>query len=181
MNEFYVPTDVETTGLHPWKGHLLLELAAYVIVPSYPYEVVAGPFEAVIQHDREKAFNQASPYVQDMHTATGLWDRLEDGEPIAQVDERFRAWLKESGVGFREGYILGNSARLDANFIDYYLPKSAEWLHYRIIDVTSLGTYSRLEFGVPVLEKVGAHQALQDIDETMAEISHITKELTCAD
>lgn len=174
--EYFVPTDVETTGLTPWKGDLLLQINVRVVEPFTPYIEVAEPVEWVVKHDPAFAFNQANEYVQQMHENTGLWAQLAHGTPLEQVDEELRAYLEEH-VAQHKGMIFGNSVRLDANFIDYYLPRTSEWLHYRLVDVSTLAIYARHEFDVPKFVKNGSHRPDEDIRESLAEAQFITDEL----
>lgn len=173
MTEKYVATDVETTGLYPHGGDLLLEIAVYVTESVYPYEVVEPEgFHAVIKHDRDRAWRRADDYVRQMHERTGLWDRLETGTPVGVVDRELLAYLQQH-VDQRQGRVLGSSVRLDMAFIDKYLPETAAWLHYRIADVSAIAYWAHQEFGVPYYEKQRGHTARGDIEESLAELRHI--------
>lgn len=175
--ERWVPADVETTGLDP-RVDLLLEIQAYIVEPFAPYEKVEPDgFHAIIQHDPETAFHQATPYVQEMHEKTGLWWKLRYGTPLAQVDAGLRAYLEEH-LAPRQGFLVGNSVRLDQNFIEHHLPRSFEYLHYRAIDVTSIAMWARHEYGIGWMPKEAKHTAADDIEETLAELRWISERLT---
>ena len=176
MSEKYVPLDVETTGLKPWDGHLLLEVSAAVIDPA-SLLYVSPWFEVVIKHDVDEAREKANDYVRAMHDKTGLWDRIAtEGVELEEADERLLQFLQAS-VGEREGYILGNSLRLDANFLEFYMPLSSAWLHYRVIDVTSIAIFAHNSFGVPPMEKTLEHRALADLRESVDELDWIKTRL----
>lgn len=164
--------DVETTGLDPNDGHLLLEVAAKVAHPIAPFGLVSDTFHAVIRNNKEEAFNVANRYVQTMHEKTGLWDKLEDGEPLEKVDARLLSWLRQY-VGPREGRITGNSIRLDMNFLDKYLPETAGYLHYRSLDISGLAWYAHENHEVPYYEKKLTHSAEEDIQESLEELRHV--------
>lgn len=177
MTETLVATDVETTGLSPNDGHLLLEVAVHLVSPKAPFEIIEPEgFHAVIQHDPESARALANDYVKDMHDKTGLWDRLADGTPLDEVDEKLLAYL-QSHLGKREGRVFGNSIRLDMNFLDAYLPKSAGYLHYRFLDASGLAWFAHENFGVPYYEKRRTHTAEEDIQESLGELRHVTGSL----
>lgn len=180
MSEKYIATDVETTGLDPHSGDLLLEIAVYVVEPVYPY-TAADPdgFHAVIKHDRANAYEQADEYVRQMHERTGLWDRLETGIPEKEVDHQLLEYLQRH-IGQREGRITGNSVRLDMAFIDTYLPATAAWLHYRIADISSIAYWAHQEFGVPYYNKRQVHAARDDIEESLAELRHVREGIAAA-
>lgn len=176
---FYVATDVETTGLNPADGHLLLEIFVYIVEDTYPYRPVEPKgFHRVIQHDPEVARRAANQYVQAMHEKTGLWNKLADGTPVEQVDEELLAYL-QNFMKYREGRVLGNSIRLDMNFMEAYLPQSLAFLHYRSLDVSGLAWFAHQEFNVPYYEKDEdtAHSAQVDIEASLQELRHIREYL----
>lgn len=175
--EYLVPTDVETTGLSPDAGHLLLEVAVFIADADAPFDLIEPDgFHAIIQHDRDVAYAAADDYVRNMHEQTGLWNKLESGTPQDEVDEQLLAYLQKH-IGKREGRVFGNSVRLDMNFLDAHLPKSAAYLHYRFLDASGLAWYAHRNFGVPYFEKKKTHAAIDDINESIGELRHITRHL----
>lgn len=171
--EYLVPTDVETTGLEPSEGHKLLEIAVYIAEPTAPFGLIDEEgFHAIIKHDRDEVYAVADDYVRDMHNKTGLWDKVENGTPLEEVDEQLLAYLQQH-LGKRAGRIFGNSVRLDMNFMQANLPKSMAWLHYRFLDATGLAWYAHRNFGVPYYEKKRAHTAEEDIRESLSELAHV--------
>lgn len=176
--EFLVSADVETTGLSPSEGHVLLEIAVFIANSTAPFDLLDEEgFHAVIRHDRDEVYALANDYVREMHTKTGLWDKVSDGTPLEEVDEQLLAYL-QSHIGKREGRVFGNSVRLDMNFIDAYLPKTAAWLHYRFLDATGLAWFAHKNFGTPYFEKRKVHSAVEDIQESLSELRHVAGALT---
>lgn len=172
--ELWVPTDVETTGLDPHRD-LLLEIQVYIVKPTAPYELVEPHgFHAVIQHDQDEARALANDYVQEMHEESGLWYKLAAGMPLAQVDDDLHAYLRNH-LAPRQGFLVGNSVRLDQNFIELHLPRSFEYLHYRAIDVTSIAMWARHEHGIGWMSKEAKHTATADINETLNELRWISE------
>lgn len=176
--EFLVSADVETTGLSPSEGHVLLEIAVFIANSTATFDLLDEEgFHAVIRHDRDEVYALADDYVREMHTKTGLWDKVADGTPLEEVDEQLLAYL-QSHIGKREGRVFGNSVRLDMNFIDAYLPKTAAWLHYRFLDATGLAWFAHKNFGIPYFEKRKVHSAVEDIQESLSELRHVAGALT---
>lgn len=177
--EYLVATDVETTGLDPAKGDKLMEIAVYVLENKYPYNIVDEKgFHRTVKNDREEAWDMADDFVKNMHEKTGLWDKLEYGTPVDAVDLELLIYLKKF-MNRREGRIMGNSIRLDMNFMDAYLPLTADWLHYRSLDISALSWFANQEFDVPFYEKdkSAAHTADGDIKESIKELKHVRDSL----
>ncbi len=66
--------------------------------------------------------------------------------------------------------IAGNSIAQDRSFIDRHMPRLARRLHYRMLDVTSWKIVLAERFGLKY-EKKKAHRALDDIRESIGELS----------
>ena len=67
--------------------------------------------------------------------------------------------------------ICGNSISQDRKFIDRYLPKFSERLHYRMLDVSSFKIVFREMLGREFI-KQNTHRALDDIRESIAELKY---------
>lgn len=176
-----VAVDVESTGLNPHEGHLLLEVYAEIRHPAHPFNLVTDDaFHAVIRQDFDTAYGLADDFVKKMHAKTGLWGQLEtEGIPLDQADAKLRNYL-EDHLDQREGRVTGNSVRLDMNFMEAYLPKSLEWLHYRFLDVTGLSWFLQHNLGIKPYSKdtSGAHSASFDVGEMVNELAWNSKELS---
>lgn len=174
-------TDVETTGLRPEDGHLLLEIAVLPASPVYPFTALTDTvFHAVIQQDPQHAWDLADDYVRKMHTKTGLWGKLEHGTPLAEVDTALLAYLKQFADVPLQLRVAGNSVRLDMNFLDAYLPLSAAFLNYRFLDISGLAFYAHSNHQVPYYAKKLAHTAGDDIIESLAELIHTHEGIVAA-
>lgn len=163
--------DVETTGIDV-ESERLLQVAA-LIGDAQGNIISREHFEAVVQHnDSEALRSNADPYVQQMHDATGLWNRLPLGTPLDQVDMALLEYMKEYCPEPRSLRMGGNSLRLDLNFMEKYLRNSYRHISFRSVDVTAL-RYAAENWGVTqgkkTFRKKGAHDALEDIMETIEE------------
>ena len=77
-------------------------------------------------------------------------------------------------VPARSSPMCGNSVCQDRRFLARWMPKFEAWFHYRNLDVSTLKELAkrwRPEVYAGV-KKVGAHTALADIQESIAEMRH---------
>jgi oligoribonuclease len=163
--------DCEMTGLS-LQTDALIEVAA--LVTDYELNHLGEGVDVVIRPTQE-ALDQMVDLVREMHTASGLLDELDDGvtleEAQAQVLDYVREWVPEA----RRAPLAGNSVGTDRGFLARDLPEVEAYLHYRVIDVSSIKElsrrwYPRAYFHAPL--KTGGHRALADIRESIAELRY---------
>ena len=163
--------DCEMTGLD-LRADALIEVAA--LVTDYELNQLGEGVDLVIAPPPE-ALAQMDPYVRDMHTSSGLLDALASGTTLDQAQaavlEYVRAWVPEPG----KAPLGGNTVATDRGFLARDLPELEAYLHYRIIDVSSIKElarrwYPRAYFNAP--KKNGGHRALADIRESIAELRY---------
>lgn len=171
--------DVETTGLDVSREYLL-QVAALVTDPQ-GRRVSEDTFDEVVLYAPEEAQRlraDSIPLVQAMHDATSLWERLPQGKPLAQVDALLEEFLKAHAPEKSQARLGGNSVRLDANFADRYLPRTAAHLHYRLVDVSTLAWVTAAQgLTPPEFPKKKTHDALDDIQESLEEYRWILEHL----
>lgn len=163
--------DVETTGLDP-HDHYLLQVAG--MVTDYDGNQLSDEFEYVVHYSEqeiaEKLLPVATDYVLSMHCRTGLWHRLPDGVPPPVIDQAILEVLRRIEPEPRRLRLAGNSVRLDANFVDRYLPLTSAHLHYRLVDVSGF-EWLMLTRGIldaPYSKRL-THNAIDDIRESLAQ------------
>ncbi len=163
--------DCEMTGLS-LQADALVEVAA--LVTDYELTVLGEGVDVVVRPPAE-ALAQMDPFVLDMHTSSGLLTELDGGMTLAEAQERVlayvRTWVPEPG----KAALAGNSVATDRGFLSRDMPELEGWLHYRIIDVSSIKElarrwYPRAYFNSPA--KSGGHRALADIRESIAELRY---------
>jgi oligoribonuclease len=162
--------DAETTGTVAHQSHLL-EIACF-ITDTDGTVISDEPFHAVIGHsdeDLSRMYEQARREVQEMHTASGLWERARFGLPLDQVERELLAHIKRYCPEPDYAHIAGNTVRLDLNFIEEHMPSIADYLHYRMLDVSSLALLAKWHFGVEI-QKASDHTALVDITESLEQL-----------
>eukprot|EP00971_Amphidinium_carterae_P283351 5625509-Amphidinium_carterae.1 len=74
-----------------------------------------------------------------------------------------------------QGVLAGNTVHMDKRFLDKFTPKFSSYLHYRLVDVSTLKELCRRwhpeEFRKMPAKK-GSHRALDDILESIAELRY---------
>jgi oligoribonuclease len=128
--------------------------------------VIAPPAEALEQMDQ---------FVRTMHTTSGLLEELAAGTTMADAQEQVLSYVREWVPEPRKAPLGGNTVATDRGFLARDMPELEEWLHYRIIDVSSIKElsrrwYPRIYFNAP--KKHGGHRALADIRESIAELRY---------
>jgi len=167
-------TDVETTGINA-EEERLLEVAT--IVTDLELNILDDQgYQAIVYYSPDEVEHMKSvcnPYVLEMHTKTGLWDKLSSGKLLEQIDEELLAYIKKFLPNERSGWLGGNSITLDRNFINKNLPKVAAHLHYRSLDATSWAGPAQWWFSGLQYRKKTVHSAFSDIVESIEEIKFL--------
>jgi len=167
--------DLEMTGLDSFHDRIV-EIAT--IVTDDQLETLAtGPVIAI--HQPEHALTTMDDWNQRHHGDSGLLTRVR----ASAYDER-RA--EDETLAFLERYVpakcsplCGSSICQDRRFLARCMPRLESFFHYRNLDVSSLKIL--IQRWVPqVVEsfpKQSAHLALEDIQESIAELRHYRKHL----
>jgi len=162
--------DVESTGLEE-DDHFLLEVAVRVtdldlnlLDPDGFSSPVYYPASVV-----PSLFAKANEYVQNMHTSTGLWERLPEGMLLTELDEKLIAFIKLYNPEPGTAWLGGNSIFLDRSFLKKYLPLTFAHIHYRSVDVTSWAGPMQWWLQKKYTKKA-THNAFADIMESIQEM-----------
>ncbi|HET9896993.1 MAG TPA: oligoribonuclease [Streptosporangiaceae bacterium] len=171
MTDRLVWIDCEMTGLNI-ASDALVEVAC-VVTDGELTELDAG-LDVIIKPPAE-ALDQMPDLVRQMHTSSGLLAELASGVTLAEAQDLVLSYIKEHVAEARRAPLCGNSIATDRSFIARDLPRLDGYLHYRMIDVSSIKElarrwYPRAYFASPV--KVGGHRALADIRESIAELRY---------
>lgn len=169
MNDRLVWIDCEMTGLD-YVADALVEVAA--LVTDFDLNVLGEGVDLVIAPPPE-ALEQMVPFVRDMHTSSGLLDELANGTTLEDAQAQVLAYVREHCPEGSRPPLAGNSVATDRAFIARDMPELDAFLHYRIVDVSSIKElsrhwYPRAYFNAPV--KSGGHRALADIQESIEEL-----------
>lgn len=161
--------DLEMTGLDP-DSNTILEIAT--LVTDNELNVLAeGPVLA-IRHPKE-VLDAMDEWNREHHGASGLTARsLASTASLADAEARTLEFVKLH-CPERSSPLCGNSIHQDRRFLSRYMPTLDAYLHYRNIDVSTVKELVRRWYpdGPPPPEKTHAHLALDDIRESIAELS----------
>ena len=170
-NDRLVWIDCEMTGLDIHRD-ALIEIAC--LVTDAELNTLDDGIDVIIKPPPESV-DQMSDVVRDMHTKSGLLADLHTGVTIAEAQERVLSYVKSHVSESRKVPLCGNSIATDRWFIARDMPELDGYLHYRMVDVSSIKElsrrwYPRVYFASPT--KHGGHRALADIRESVQEMRY---------
>lgn len=161
--------DLEMTGLDPARD-TILEIAT-LITDSELNIVAEGP-EIVVRQPLAR-LQAMDAWNREHHGKSGLWDKvLASTVELAQAEARTLDFIR-AHVGAKESPLCGNSIWQDRRFLAVCMPDLDAYLHYRLIDVSTIKElvsrwYPAAKYG----KKKGNHRALDDIRESLDELRH---------
>jgi oligoribonuclease len=171
MTDPLVWIDCEMTGLDLGRD-ALVEVAC--IVTDGELNQLDEGVDVVIKPPAE-TLEQMSEVVREMHTASGLLQALGAGVTLAEAESIVLDYIRSHTSEPKRAPLCGNSIATDRAFIARDMPMVDAFLHYRMIDVSSIKElarrwYPRVYFASP--EKQGGHRALADITESIRELRY---------
>jgi oligoribonuclease len=171
MTDQLVWIDCEMTGLN-LAIDALVEIAC--IVTDGELNALDEGIDVVIKPPAE-ALDEMPEVVREMHTSSGLLAALPSGLTLAEAQELVLAYVRQHVPESRKVPLCGNSIATDRAFLARDMPELDNFLHYRMIDVSSIKElarrwYPRVYFASP--EKHGGHRALADIKESIRELRY---------
>ncbi|MFC7493926.1 MULTISPECIES: oligoribonuclease [unclassified Nocardioides] len=171
MNDRLVWIDCEMTGLD-LRVDALIEVA--VLVTDFDLNVLGQGVDIVVKPPAE-AVDQMGDFVRDMHEKSGLLRELDLGVSLDEAEERALAYIKEYCPEGSRPPLAGNTVATDRAFLARDMPTLETFLHYRIVDVSSVKELSRRWFPRAYFQapaKGGNHRALADIQESIEELRY---------
>jgi oligoribonuclease len=171
MTDRLVWIDCEMTGLDLARD-ALIEIAC--LVTDGDLTVLDEGIDLVIKPPAE-ALDHMLDVVREMHTASGLLDELASGVTLAEAQDQVLGYVRGHVPEPRKVPLCGNSIATDRSFIARDMPMLDAYLHYRMVDVSSIKElarrwYPRVYFASP--PKHGGHRALADIRESIQELRY---------
>ena len=160
------------TGLD-LQSDRLIEIAA--LVTDADLNILGDGVDVVIHAD-DAALDGMVDVVAKMHGRSGLTEEVRASAiDIAAAEELVLDYIRSHVKQAKTAPLAGNSIATDRGFIARDMPTLDDYLHYRMIDVSSIKElcrrwYPRIYFGQPA--KGLAHRALADIHESIRELKY---------
>lgn len=170
MQDKLVWIDCEMTGLELGSDKLI-EIAA--LVTDGDLNILGEGVDVVIHADDESLDNMV-PVVREMHAKSGLTEEVRQSTvSLAEAEKIVLEYLRKHIPVAGTVPLAGNSIGTDRGFITRDMPELDTFLHYRMVDVSSIKElarrwYPRIYFGQP--GKGLSHRALADIRESINEL-----------
>jgi oligoribonuclease len=171
VNDRLVWIDCEMTGLD-YALDALIEIAC--VVTDFDLNPLGEGLALVITPPAE-AVEHMDDFVRSMHERSGLLDQLDSGITLAMAESQVLDYIKQHCAEGSRPPLAGNTVATDRAFIARDMPTLDAFLHYRIVDVSSIKElsrrwYPRVYFASPA--KRGNHRALADIQESIEELRY---------
>jgi oligoribonuclease len=180
VNDHLVWLDCEMTGLDVERD-VLIEVAA--LVTDSELNLLGAGVDVVIHAD-EAALGSMVEIVREMHDKSGLTDAVRTSSvTVAEAEQMVMDYVTAFVSEPRTAPLCGNSIATDRGFLARHMPLFDQYLHYRMIDVSSIKElcrrwYPRAYFGQPA--KGLAHRALADIQESIRELEYYRRAIFVA-
>ena len=162
--------DMEMTGLNPDTDKII---EAAMIITDKDLNILAQSPVYVV-HQSDEILGGMDEWNTNTHTRTGLIDRVKastfnEEQVEKELLEFMCQWVPE-----RTAPMCGNTIHQDRRFMARWMPQLEQYFHYRNVDVSTLKELARRwkpEVVKGVVKK-GAHQALDDIQESIEEMKY---------
>ena len=164
--------DCEMTGLD-LRRDALIEIA--VLVTDSDLRILDDGVDIVIKAPNE-LLDGMQPVVREMHANSGLTEAVRASTTtVAEAEQMVLDHLRKHVPDARTVPLCGNSIATDRAFLARDMPELDAFLHYRMVDVSSIKElcrrwYPRVYFSQP--QKGLAHRALADIKESIRELRY---------
>jgi oligoribonuclease len=162
--------DLEMTGLDPERERII-EIAS-IITDSELNVVAEGPALAIAQP--QEYFDGMDDWNQTHHGASGLLERIKAEGVLEREAEAATLAFIEQYVEKNTAPLCGNTIWQDRRFLTRYMPTLESYLHYRMVDVSSIKELAR-RWRPDVTQsfsKKNEHTALADVRESIDELRH---------
>lgn len=162
--------DLEMTGLNP-DSDVIIEIATLVTDADLVL-LAEGPVYAI--HQPDSIMLNMDDWNTNQHGKSGLTQRVRESKVSLQQAEAETIVFLQKWVPKGKSPICGNSICQDRRFLVRGMPQLESYFHYRNLDVSTIKELAR-RWRPEVLDgvkKSGAHLAMDDIKDSIAELRH---------
>jgi oligoribonuclease len=162
--------DLEMTGLDPERD-VIIEMAT-IITDGDLNDVAEGP--CLVIRQSEERLGAMDEWNTTHHTASGLLQRVRTAGVSPEEAEAVTLAFLERHVERGQAPLCGNTIWQDRRFLVRHMPTLEAYLHYRMIDVSSIKELARRWYPDVLngFTKQNQHLALADIRESIAELKY---------
>ncbi len=162
--------DLEMTGLDPDRERII-EIAT-IITDAELRPIKEGPEFVIRQPDA--ILDAMDDWNTSHHGASGLTDRVRRSKVSeSEAEELTLSFISRYATRARMAPLAGNSIHQDRRFLERYMPRLNDYLHYRNVDVSTIKELAKRWYpNVEPYAKKNAHRALEDVRESIAELRH---------
>ncbi len=160
--------DLEMSGLDP-KTCVILEIATLITDKNLNL-LAQGP--ALVVHQPDSVLEGMDDWNKKHHKDSGLTEAVKNSKiTLAEAEQQTLDFIAQHCKP-KSSPLCGNTIYQDRRFLIEYMPKLESYLHYRLVDVSTIKELVKRwygpEFQAP--NKKQKHKALDDILETVEEL-----------
>jgi oligoribonuclease len=162
--------DMEMSGLVPERDRIIE--VAMVVTDAALNTIAEAPVYVI--HQPDEVLDGMDAWNKSTHGKSGLIEKVRASTLAdSDVEQALLAFLRQH-VPPQASPLCGNTVHQDRRFMFRYMPLLEAYLHYRILDVSTLKELARrwrpqLLAG---LVKESRHEALADVHESIAELRY---------
>eukprot|EP00163_Fabomonas_tropica_P032097 TRINITY_DN7915_c0_g2_i1.p1 TRINITY_DN7915_c0_g2~~TRINITY_DN7915_c0_g2_i1.p1 ORF type:complete len:177 (-),score=38.60 TRINITY_DN7915_c0_g2_i1:495-989(-) len=148
-----------------------------VIVTDKDLNIIGEGPELVI-HTPDDILAGMDEWCTQHHGDSGLTAKARASTISVEDAEKQVLRFVKKHIVKKTGLLGGNSVHVDRQFLCKYMPNLVEYLHYRIVDVSSIKEVAKRwipDLALP--KKKMAHRALDDIKESIEELRFFQTEV----
>ncbi|XP_037051756.1 oligoribonuclease isoform X1 [Bradysia coprophila] len=163
--------DLEMTGLD-YKHDRIMEIACLITDNSMNI-IAEGPH--LIINQPQSLLDGMNEWCTTTHTQTGLLELCKTSKITEEAAEKELMSFLRQHVKEKASPLAGNSVYMDRLFLKEYMPKIDDYLHYRIIDVSTCKELCKRWNGsifAKAPEKKLVHRGMDDIKESIEELKY---------